>query len=457
MNPRATLALLVVTLLAVGGLIFLRVSVPASRDREEKARYAMVFDPSDIDRIEIQRGQDTIRVQRENMTWRMTSPAEDRASPEAVDRLLSTARFLEVRDRAPISEGTLLADSGLKTPRFRLRLQGSRDQQLDLGGESTVPGQVFARLGDEDSLLRVPGTLVELVSAPADSFRDPRLTDLVPDDIDKFTVRRADGEMTLRRERGRWIIEKPVRTDADPRAVAAFLDPLLGLRITGFTPPSSTADGSETLPGRTAAIALTTRSGSEAEIEISRGSGTGEQEQGVTARFAPRGGPLAVDAAALVIFDVSPEALRDRTLGYVDADTVDRIVLSSGGRELTVARDGDGWVAREDGRTLETSLVTGLIDAFNATRVDTFRPPAEADQTGLNPPSETVTFYAWLSENSAEESAGGQVLAHADLGQPASEKTVYARTARDGETVTVDGALSEIVRRLLAPPENPAR
>lgn len=456
MNPRATLALLVVTLLAVGGLVFLRVSVPASRDRQEMERYAAVFDPEDIGALEIQRGSETLRLQRENMTWRITSPVEDRASPEAVDRLLSTARFLEVRDRAPISEAALLADSGLKTPRFRLRLEGARGHQIDLGAESTVPGQVFARTGGQDDILRVPATLVELVSAPVDSFRDPRLTDLVSDDIDKFTVRRDDGEMTLRRERGRWIIDKPVRTDADPRAVAAFLEPLLGLRITGFTPSSAPTDGPETLPGRIATLALTTRAGSEADIEITRGFGTDDREQPVTAQFAPRGGPLAVDPSALAIFDVSPEALRDRTLGFVDEDTVDRVVLTSGDRTLTLTRSEEGWIAREPGRPADSTLVTGLIETFNTTRVDAFRPPADSGQTGLNPPVASVTFLAWLSENSAEDAAGGHILARADLGHAASDQTVYARTDRDGEIVTVGNALSTSVQRLLQLLDKPA-
>lgn len=456
MNPRATLALLAATLLIVGGLVFLRMALPPSRDRAENMRYAMVFDPSDIHRVEIQRGDDTITLQRESMTWRLTAPKEDRASPEAVDRLLSAARFLDVRDRANIREDGLLADTGLKTPRFRLRIEGEREQQLDLGTETTVKDQIFARVGGGDDIMRVPSTLVELVSAPADSFRDPRLTDLVSDDIDKFTVRRADGEMTLRRERGRWIIEKPVRTDADPRAVAAFLEPLLGLRVTGFTPLLAKPDGPETMPDRTATLSLTTRAGGEEEIEVTRGAETSGQEPTVMVRFAPRGGPLAVDASALVLFDVSPESLRDRTLGFVDKDTVDRIVLNSGEQTLTLSRQGEAWIARESGQPVESSLIADLIETFNATRVETFRPPTETDQTGLNPPAVSATFYAWLSENSAEDSAGGQILAHADLGAPASEKSVYARTGPDSEVVTVDNALSAKARELINPQEKPA-
>ena len=84
------------------------------------------------------------------------------------------------------------------------------------------------------------------------------------DDIEKFTVRRADGEMTLRRERGRWMIDKPVRAPADPQAVRAFLEPLLGLKVAAFG--MKAAERAVVLPVQEAAISLTPRGGGAACI-----------------------------------------------------------------------------------------------------------------------------------------------------------------------------------------------
>ena len=255
----APLALLAVTLLVVGALFYLRQTVPASTIAEMQ-RYALVFEPEDITGSNV-RGNDTVSLVRDTTGWFVTTPVEDRASPEAVDRLVTAVRFLDVRDRVEGKDSPLGTESGLRNPRFRILLRGPRDFRVDLGADTMLPGQIFARTGDGDSILRVPSTLVELVSAPASSFRDPRLTDLVADDIEKFTVRRADGEMTLRRERGRWLIEKPVLAEADPRAVRAFLEPLLGLRITDFGAAIAN-EGPGALPGQTASIDLTTRGGS---------------------------------------------------------------------------------------------------------------------------------------------------------------------------------------------------
>lgn len=449
MNPRATIALLVCTLLTLGGLIYLRQTVAPTRDRAELERYAAVFDPEDITQIELTRGNQKITLRREDIEWRIDAPVADRADAAAVDRLLMTARFLEVRDREAAKDPTAVPESGLATPRVRIDLRGINDIRIDLGSNTALPSQIFARVAGQPEILRVPDTIVELATAPAESFRDPRLTNLVADDIEKFTVRRADGEMTVRRERGRWMIDKPVRAPADLQAVRAFLEPLLGLRIAAFNPPAA-ADLSSGLPGQTAAISMTPRGGGEAvDLEIVRGSDPSAEN--INARFAPRGGALAVDASALSLFEVSPESLRDRSLGYVDADTVDRIVLESGGEKILLQRTNDGWSDTEANRSFTTDQVNKLIEAFNKTRIVSYRASTPPGEAGLEPPARRLAFYAWLSENTAEEAAGGHNIASVDLGKHEADGNIFARGGAEAEIVTIPAVLAEALGELLNP------
>lgn len=454
MNPRATTALLLFTILVLGLLFYLRSHVATTRDAAELKRYAAVFDPEDVAEIDIVRGNETVSLRRENAGWRLVAPVADRASPEAVDRLLMAMRFLEVRDRREAGDPATLGEYGLGAPRLRIDLRGAENIRLDLGADTPLPDEVFARIGGQKTVLRIPGTIAELARAPAQSFRDPRLTDLVADDIEKFTVRRDDGEMTVRRERGRWVVEKPVRAAADPRAVREFLEPLLGLRVTDFGAATNATPTAGLLPGETAAASITPRGGGEAlEVEVARA--VAPEAGSVAARVPSRGGELQVDAEALRLFDVSPEALRDRSLGFVDADTVDRILLEADGRKLALQREGDGWVSRDEGRKIGSDAVDALIAKFNAARVTSFRTAAAPDETGLDNPSGRVAFCAWLSENSAEEAAGSHVIAGADLGAQAPDGATYARAAGTDETVTIPADLGAELRRLVFP-EQPA-
>lgn len=450
MNPRATIALFLATLLAVGGLFYLRSAVDPTRTAAEKRRYAAVFEPAEITEIVLVRGNETIGLRRTDGGWRVTEPVEDRADPELVDRLLLAARFLDVRDREAAKDPAAVPESGLATPRVRLDLRGALDVRLDLGGPTALPGEIFARVAGQPFVLRVPDTILEVTGGPAESFRDPRLTELSADDIEKFTVQRADGELTVRLERGRWLIEKPVQAPADPRAVRDFLERLLGLRVTAFAGDSGAAGA--TLPGQAARLALTPRGGGEElAVEISREPAA----EKFTARFAPRGGTLDVAPAAALLFDISPEALRDRSLGYVEADTVDRIVVEADGETAVIRRRGDSWTTGDGPRAIEAGAVTRLLEVFNGARVASFAPSAGASETGLDQPAIRLRFYSWLSENSAEEPAGGHLLAGAEFGRSAPDGNTYARVEGNGETVTVGPEILAEISALAGLPSAP--
>jgi hypothetical protein len=449
-NPRATIALFLATLLAVGGLVYLRTAVDPTRTAAEKRRYAAVFEPGEITEIGLVRGNETIRLRRTDGGWRVTEPVEDRADPELVDRLLLAARFLDVRDREAAKDPTAVPESGLATPRVRLDLRGARDVRLDLGGPTALPGEIFARVAGQPFVLRVPDTILEVTGVPAESFRDPRLTELSADDIEKFTVQRADGELAVRLERGRWLIEKPVQAPADPRAVRDFLERLLGLRVTAFAGDGGAAGN--TLPGQAARLALTPRGGGEElAVEISRAPAA----EKFTARFAPRAGTLDVAPAAALLFDISPEALRDRSLGYVEADTIDRIVVEADGETAVIGRRGDGWTTGDGTRQIETGTVTRLLEVFNGARVASFAPSAGAAETGLDQPVIRLRFYSWLSENSAEEPAGGHLVAGAEFGRTAPDGNIYARAEGTGETITVTPEILAEISTLAGLPSAP--
>ena len=447
MNPRATIALLLATLLAVGGLYYLRQTAPATREADERRRYATVFEPDEITEIDIVRGTETVSFRRTDTAWLIVAPVEDRAAPEEVDRLLTALRFLTVRDRRAWPEPTAVAEAGLAAPRLRLDLRGAQPLRIEFGANTSLPDEIFARVGGKSEILRVPDTVVGLATLPVAKFRDPRLTHSTPDDIEKFTVRRADGEMTVRRDRGRWFIEKPVNAPADPQAVRSFLDALLGLPVVRLEAPAPEA---AQLHGQTASISLTPMGGGESlNLEVIRGADPAAET--LTARFAPRGGLLEVGRGADLLFEVSPEALRDRSLGYVEPDAVDRIALESGGHGLELRRQGEVWIDPERGTAVTNEEIVGLIELFNNTRALSFQPGLTAQDAGLEPPAQRLLFSAWLSENSAEEAAGRHPIAGVELGVVGAENRPARVTGRE-EILMVPPDLARAIQQIAERP-----
>jgi len=443
MNPRATIALLLVALLTIGGLYYLRMMAPATREAGELRRYAAVFEPDDVAEIDIVRGTETVSLRRETTGWSIVAPVQDRAAPEEVDRLLAALRFLTVRDRLVSPEQSAAAEAGLAAPRLRLDLRGAQTLRVELGANTALPGEIFARVSGQSDILRVADTIMELATASAGKFRDARLTQFVPDDIEKFTVRRADGEMTVRRERGRWLIETPLTAPADPQAVRSFLDALLGLPVVNFEAPTPET---ASLPGQMASISLTPIGGGEAlNLDVLRGADNAAET--LTARFAPRGGLLEVGAAANLLFEVSPEALRDRSLGYVESDAVDRIAIESGDQVLELRRQGEVWIDPERGITVTNEEIDRLIEDFNSTRAASFQPGLTANDAGLEPPVQRLVFSAWLSENTAEETAGRHPIAGVEFGEDSGE-TCPARITGAEEVLMLPPDLPQAVRKI---------
>ena len=255
----------------------------------------------------------------------------------------------------------------------------------------------------------------------------------------------ADGGLAPRSAAGATIDDP---AEAAAQAVREFLDPRLGLRIVSFGAAAET--GAATLPAQEAAISLTPRGGGD-DLELRIRSADDASAESLAANFKPRGGDIAVDALASSLFKVSPEQLRDRSLGYVDLDTVDRIRLESEGKAVTLQREGEDWVGDTDGAKRSGEEMAKLVSAFNDAEVGGFRTTETAEMTGLTAPRQKIVFYAWLTENTAEDAAGGHVIAGADFGYTAADGNVYARSTTGDETVTIPAGLSEAVRSAVFP------
>jgi hypothetical protein len=139
--------------------------------------------------------------------------------------------------------------------------------------------------------------------------------------------------------------------------------------------------------------------------------------------------------------------LRDKSLGYVEADAVDRIAIESDGILLDLRREGANWTDATRGVSVSAEEAARLIALFNETRAVSFQPGMTARDAGLETPRQRIAFSAWLSENTAEEAAGGHRIAGADFGDEA-EGAVYAREAGAEEIVTIPPDLSLQLREL---------
>jgi len=129
---------------------------------------------------------------------------------------------------------------------------------------------------------------------------------------------------------------------------------------------------------------------------------------------------------------VTPAALRLRHPSPVELDSVDRILVSGGGRSFSLARkpQTEDWLCGE--RTIPGTDVTRWYACWQETKASSFETatPEHLASRGidpLTPSSLSIRFVARLSENSAEEAAGEMTLAEWTIGAPSSDGTLALR------------------------------
>ncbi|MEI6492239.1 MAG: DUF4340 domain-containing protein [Verrucomicrobiota bacterium] len=400
---------------AVAVVVCVVIFAPSKTHRPKHVGSALFdFDPDDISLIKITNGDDVIEFRRTEDGWYLGPDPHDRASVDAVRRIIETALNTPVLDRigaGEIKDRDQLSAYGLKKSRVQLDFKGDSDLALLIGKDAAVESRSYVRFEDSRDIYLISDSLINLILSSPQDFRDRMPARLRPDRVDRITINRPAGEIELKREASGWQIIKPFSAPGSSPAIDALLDKLLKMRIEGFEP--SADPGVTGLSEPTADIQLYGEGGSTPEtIRV----GTACPHGGVFARLEPRGVTvrLPVSIQEILSFDLS--SLRDNTLAHVNLDLVDMIRVATPSSGIELKRKGDGWVI--GGKPASAAAIQKLVDAFALVKSTKFEPATVGvlERTGLSHPALTVEFFAVVSENTPETLAGNQLVAGLKFG-----------------------------------------
>jgi hypothetical protein len=433
MNRALTILLV---LLAAAAAVFLFVFEPrlkSTREHEATKDYVLNFDPSAIRGIRIASGDDGFELEIRDGSWRIGPKPKDFASPQKVAELLKAAGSLRVHDVIPAGQAGDLDDFGLEKPRSQLDLVGDGQETVYFGKEAAGEGRIYVRRGDSNDVFIVGDELQRLAFRSPQEFRDPRLTNLSADRIDRFSIRRGTVELALERGGRGWEIVRPLHAKADDSAVDKLLDSLLALKIEAFV-----ADDVNDLSAHGSAeprAELTLHVDGESRPLALR-IGTDVEGGKVLAQYTARDSVYHLPAKAWTLLQATPEALRDRRVAILNIDTVDAIRFDDGKKQTLYERAGDGW--KSNGETLTDEEIEQRAGLLASARATEYLPLTEENlrKTGLDKPAMRIFFDAWLSENTPETTAGRHPVLALAVGRQESGKT-YVRVNDDPEICVV--------------------
>jgi hypothetical protein len=132
--------------------------------------------------------------------------------------------------------------------------------------------------------------------------------------------------------------------------------------------------------------------------------------------------------------------LRDKTLLKFERDKVDALDISSGGKDMAIAKDGGDWKMSKPVQTrADFGSVEGLVGRLQTVQMKSIvadsASPADLKKYGLDKPEATVNLGL------------GSARATLLFGGKAADNTVYARDASKPAVVTVESALLDDMKK----------
>jgi len=405
MNSKVTITFAILAALLFGAIFFLKPLMESPRDRERFGDYLFGFSTTDVESVAIERGGEKLDFRRLPDGWEMGYSLRDRASVSHMEKILSSAQNLKVLDRISgrkFERNLKSEDFGLASPKQRLTLSlPGEELVVHFGREGAGEERVFVRSGDSKETFLVPSGLQQLILAPLEEFRDPRLVSLPADRIERLRIYKDTGEIDLERQGRRWMLVRPLQARANTERIDALLENLLGARV--FLFPKEDSSPAE---GQWGGEILVWPEGEDEPIQIRYRKDPGalwtvyQSARDLTAGTHPDN---------LEIASLSLDDFRSTNLLDLNPDLVDRFAILFAGHSHDFSRSPKGgWTLQSTGHILEVDeeKVDAFFDAINEFSVG--QPLSGGASTDLmqSPADLEMQFNSWLSENTPEAPAG---------------------------------------------------
>jgi Domain of unknown function (DUF4340) len=424
LKPRTTLILLAIAIALAAFVFSLDRFSQNTRDRRERAAHVVEINRTDVDGITIQNGDTLIKLKAQGDAWKMVVPWQDDADAEVIDQLLDAIQNLHPEDViSELGKGDkkrqMLKDFGLNKSKLRLKLDGKRmPPRLEFGQDTAVQGRGYLRLEDEDAVYVVTNDLKTIVSKTPEDFRDHRMTPFLTTLINRAIFQVSGGEIELAKEQDNWQLVRPIKARASNDAVVDILTKMNQAQISKFVPENKSNPGSFGLDSPADVLTLFGGEGNKFEIEI--GSAVPSHPQSVYARLPDRNTVVEVNEEFAALFNITPNDLRDRKIGRLNSDLIDRVTIENGDQpRIVLARKENRWRFLNPAYgPANADNINRLIQEINDGEVTQFVSDTATDLTkyGLDHPKLKITFSSYSSENTAESNAGEVVLCTLEFG-----------------------------------------
>lgn len=373
--------------------------------------------PHTVSSIQIERPGETVRLVKEAGSWRIIEPLHAFADQQRVEVLLDTLAL--PRQYRPVEGGESTPEQfGLEPPLATVRIATASRAlpAIFLGRQTPIGDNAYIRIEDRSEILLSSADIPFAANRGVDDLRSRKLlTQKKPPT--ELRIRRPNlPTIILRQVDGKWLIAEPYRAPASDAAVAGWIAAVENLEANSFfqqpSPQDLLAYG---FSPAALAIEWIDAKGTEPHRLWIGGPNlrAGDDEVWVRTNQVPT--LFSVSRAKILPVDITPEALRDKSLTGFRPEHIQALVLQREGQsEIRLERDGAEWLANR--QPANRSVAEGyLADALALSGQQTLSTAGGSEHFGLDRPELVLTL----------EGASGETLARLLVSESTGTRAIH--------------------------------
>ena len=425
-----------------------------------RSKRALDVKTADIEKIEVQRGDETYALEHTKDIWRLAKPVSAEVDASKAEQLAGELSRLEAVEY--ISDATKAEDlekaSGLAKPTLRatFSLAGKKEPlTLKIGKQRDGKQEYFAQLsgGSDSTVFVVKKEVRETLDRDSLSLRPPSIWKLAGDDIREVRISKEGSEYRLKKDGEAWKIAGGFEASAVAEEVRDLTEDLAGLRAEKYVAHSAKdkdlAKFGLDKPYLKIAVATTDKKDAK-EKELHIGSPTEKAAKSRFARLSDSDAVFVLAEKAVEGLDHSALDFLDRKLLALDAKKIQRITSKQSAGSFTLQEQKGEWELVDSPAPkfkADVDEVKSFIQPWpnlRAKKYAAYGPKIDWSAYGLDKPTATITVSVAGKDEKDKSTEHTLTLGGEVKDSPGSR---YARLDRQDAVVVLDAADAKEVKR----------
>jgi hypothetical protein len=232
---------------------------------------------------------------------------------------------------------------GLEEPAVALeiKLKSGETQTLKLGAKDFSGLSAYAQIGDSKDVALVPASVLTNSDKSLDDLRDKAILGASQFDIKSIGLKNENGQISLSKEDGEWVLKKPFEAGVETTEMNSFLSEVTTGEAEEFV--AETADDLAKYGLDNPKITLTAQLNDGSEKTISAGM----KDDNHYAKASTRAQILKISSSLYDKLNIKPSELRNKEMFKLDKDNLSKVEIKNPNMKLVAEKNGDKWTIME--------------------------------------------------------------------------------------------------------------